>query len=128
MIRSTELMIFPNRRCANEQNAMEILFLLGLKLVTDVELSFDGFVDGVQRPATTLGELKLFEHSLCSHYPFNLGVAPRTQDISNNNKGDETQEVPCRSNQSVPLVEVFPMENLIEGGIFGSSHNVKTEE
>ena len=124
-------MISPNRRCANEQNAMEILFLLGLKLVTHLELSFGGFVDGVQRPATTLDELKLFEHSLCSHYPFHLGVAPRTQHLSNNNKGDETQEVFCRSSQSMPLVPwlhgIHGFEDLkIKGGIF--VHNVKTEE
>ena len=62
---------------------MDILFLLGLKLATDLELSFDGFVDGIERPATTSGELRLAEYSLCSHHPFRLGVRPRPQ---NNHK------------------------------------------
>ena len=68
---------------------MDILVSLGVKLVTELDLSFEGFVDGIERPTTTLGEIKLFEHSLCSHYPFNLGVKLRTQDYENN----QTQEV-----------------------------------
>ena len=65
---------------------MDILVTLGVKLATELDLSFDGFLDGIERPSTTLGEIKLFEHSLCSHYPFTLGVKLRTRDSNNNNQ------------------------------------------
>ena len=65
---------------------MDVLFLLGLKLATDLDLSFDGFVDGIERPATVSGELRLAEYSLCSHHPFRLGVRLRPQEHDSNHK------------------------------------------
>ena len=70
-----------NRTCAANTFSQDVLLLLAVKIVTDLDLAFGSFVDG-EKPETStvphgLGDLKLVEHSLCSHYPFHLNVSIR---------------------------------------------------
>ena len=69
-----------HRMCPANSFSQDVLLLLAVKIVTDLDLAFGGFVNE-EKPASAaphgLGDLKLVEHSLCSHYPFHLNVLNR---------------------------------------------------
>ena len=70
------------RMCPANSFSQDVLLLLAVKIVTDLDLAFGGFVHGEKPDSSSaaphgLGDLKLVEHSLCSHYPFHLNVSNR---------------------------------------------------
>ena len=57
------------RVCPAKSFSLDMLLMLGLKIVTTLELSFDGFVE-----ESTEGELKYYGMSLIHVHPFKMGV------------------------------------------------------
>ena len=57
------------RVCPAKSFSLDMLLMLGLKIVTTLELSFEGFVE-----ESTEGELKYYGMSLIHVHPFKMGV------------------------------------------------------
>ena len=59
------------RACPGGKFAMDVLFMLGVKMVTELELSFGGFTN---EKASANTKLKFYGMALIHHYPFKLIV------------------------------------------------------
>ena len=62
-----------SRSCPAKNFSLEILHKLALKIVTELQLSFDGYVDDIVL-ISPLHEIKYFGLVLTHHHPFNLRV------------------------------------------------------
>ena len=60
-----------DRTCPAKSFSQDVLFMLGVKMVTELELSFDGFVD---EGVSAVNELKYYGMSLVHIHPFKMAV------------------------------------------------------
>jgi len=62
------------RICPGKDFSLELLFRLALKVVTELKLSFDGFVEKAHEKSTDINNLRYLGMSLVHHHPFSLKV------------------------------------------------------
>ena len=68
-----------SRTCPGRSFALDVLFMLGLKIVTELELSFDGFVD--EEACGSPNELKFFGMVFIHTFSFKLSAKELTKYI-----------------------------------------------
>jgi len=64
------------RVCPGKSFSTDLLFKLAMRVVTELNLSFDGFVTKFHEKSSGLGELRYMGMSLVHHHPFHLKVEP----------------------------------------------------
>ena len=73
------------RICPGKSFSLELLFRLALKVVTELKLSFDGFVEKSHEKSTDINNLRYLGMSLVHHHPFTLKVEnPDMKENKNN--------------------------------------------
>ena len=69
------------RVCPGKSFSINLLFQLSLKIVTELNLSFGGFVDEINTNSSGLKELRYLGMSLVHHYPFYLDIEPAPEHL-----------------------------------------------
>ena len=84
------------RVCPAKSFSLDMLLMLGLKIVTTLELSFEGFVE-----KSVEGELKYYGMSLIHVHPFKMGV----KELASNNldKAIWTKELTRQNSHGMTL-------------------------
>ena len=89
------------RACPGKSFAMDVLFTLGLKIVTELQLSFDGFVD--KEAASDENELKFFGMVFVHVHSFELAVKELTASVE---ADPDVRGLMCRQRRQSVLLEL----------------------
>ena len=89
------------RACPGKSFAMDVLFTLGLKIVTELQLSFDGFVE--REVAFDENELKFFGMVFVHVHSFEMAVKKLTVSVEDN---PNIQGLRCQQRRKSVLLEL----------------------